>query len=72
MLEHLLRKKQIPYFKRNGLFTRLEAIREALKGKKEQNITVPLQHSYNNNQKAEWNVKCVTSAAKLQELRDGL
>ena len=34
MLEHLLRKKQIPYFKRNGLFTRLEAIREALKGKK--------------------------------------
>ena len=34
MLEHLLRKKQIPYFKRNGLFTRLEEIREALKGKK--------------------------------------
>lgn len=72
MLEHLLRKKQIPYFKRNGLFTRLEAIREALKGKKEQNITVPLLHRYNNNQKAERNVKCVTSAAKLQELRDGL
>ena len=34
MLEHLLRKKQIPYFKRNGLFTRLRAIHEALKGKK--------------------------------------
>ena len=72
MLEHLLRKKQIAYFKRNGLFMRLEAIREALKGKKKQNITVPLQHRYNNNQKAEWNVKCVTSAAKLQELREGL
>ena len=34
MLEHLFRKKQIPYFKRNGLFTRLKAIRVALKGKK--------------------------------------
>ena len=34
MLEHLLRKKQIPYFKRNGLFTRLRAFHEALKGKK--------------------------------------
>jgi len=58
VLEHLLRKKKIPYFKRNGLFTRLEAIREALKGKKEQNITVTFLHRYNNNQKAKRNVKC--------------